>query len=352
MKNQDWTNRFTRDFGNGNGKVKQDMPLGGKITDAEVRVHGNLVLGVGGGNSGTVRFPEVLARLVNRIKVRVAKATNSRYPDGYVKDLDPRTILRRAMLYQGKYLGDLLGTAFVGANGTYAIDFHFPLYFSQPDLKRDIETALNGDPSAYKTITIEVETGNKDSVTANNDRTWDFSGLQIDFTDHREAIDGDTYVLVEEDHEVIIPGAKDRMLDELMPEDGALLDILVCAQTGLQSTSPVYSDAILERMVIQGQNFDQDLYAGDIRAAMFRRKEPGYLDIDQTATGFYHASFVRSGMITKTVPAAGLQVHYQVLNPSGANLDSLFVSTRRLYSPTGFTPIAFGQKGNNTSAAA
>ncbi len=78
---------------------------------------------------------------------------------------------------------------------------------------------------AYANIQVELDLGNRDTTFTGNDRNWDYSGLYFDFIDQREAVDGDTYVVVETDHEILIPGAQQRYEDKNMPVEGALLDI-------------------------------------------------------------------------------------------------------------------------------
>jgi hypothetical protein len=347
MKNQDWSNRKTEVF-NQNDKIVRTLPLGGKITKIDVHLYGNVVVS-GGTANGTARYTELLAMLLKRIRVRTAKAAGSRYPDGIIRDYSPRTLLRRAQMYRGKYIADMLATAVSGAAATYAIDYVFPIYFSQPDLGRSIECALNVDKDAVQNVQVEVDTGSRDTAFSGSDRAWDTSNLKLDFVDQRENIAGDTYVLVEEDHELLIDGASTRKEDKLMPQDGSLLDVLVMAQTGSEGAgSATLASTIFNGVRIAGGNIDLDLKARDIQFSMY---DPlvGSQDAGQAITGLYHVNFVTSKRLSKIVPAAGLDIKYDVSNPSGAGLDSLLVTARRLFQPSGYTPIAFGQKAKNAA---
>jgi hypothetical protein len=350
MKNQDKKNRYTQDFGAGLGHLVQVMPLGGKVLKAAVRLYGTLHVAAGGGADGTVRFADILAgALFTRIRVRVTKADGSRYPDGVIVDVDPRSLLRRAMFSRKAFYADQNATAFAGGVADYVIDYRFPIYFAQTDLKRGIETALNVDVDAYKNYQIEVDTGNRDSVMAGSTRAFSFVDLKVDFMDEREAIAGDTYVLVQDDHEYLIPGAGTRRTDPNFPVDGKLLDILLMTQTGTGAGSPVLANTLLNRVIIEGENIGYDQYAPDITEDMRDRKE---VDLAQSLTGVFHVNFVASGMLTKAVPAPGLDLKLDVLNPSGANADSILVNTRRIFAPSGYTPIQFGQRGANNAKSA
>jgi hypothetical protein len=337
MKNQDLSNRKREDFGGGGGLIVRVLPLGGKLLTLWVVLRGTLNI-TGAIGNGAARFPEhPLVGLFKRIRVRTTKADGSRYPDGLIRDYSPRTILRRAQFFRQKFISDLNGGGCNGAAGAYAVNLAFPIFFAQPDLKRPIETALNCDPTAYSNVQVEIDTGNRDTTFNGNGNAWDFSQLKVDFIDHREAVDGDTYVVVENDHEVYINGANTRMEDKNMPQEGGLLDMLVLGQHGNSGSALVtLADDVLNRVTITGQNCNLDLYRDDIHQFMY---DTNMLDPAQAVVGINMISFVSQGMLSKVVPAPGLDIKWDVSNPSGAGLDALLISPRRLFAPAGYTPI-------------
>jgi len=344
MKNQDFSNRRTEFFA-ANSKVVRTIPLGGKLKQLSVVMRGTLHVAAGGGVAGTALYAEAWAGLIQRIRVRLSKADGSRYPDGIVRDYDPRTILRRAMFYRHKYYADLLGTAFSDAVADYNLFYVFPIYFADPELKRPIETALNLDESAYKNCQVEIDCGSRDTCVTGSSRTWTYGDLFFDFIDDREAVDGDTYVVFETDHEIIINAAQQRYEDKAMPVDGSLLDIFIRTLTGKTGSTSVLVNTILNKLSVAGSNGDFELNALDLQAAMY---DYGEIDVDQAVTGHYRLNFVRDGMLSKLVPAPGLQMHYDINNPSGAGGDSMLVSVRRAFQPAAYQPIARGVPARNT----
>lgn len=348
MKNQDLSNRKREDFGAGNGLITRVLPLGGKLTKLWVVLRGVLTI-TGAGSNGAARYPEhPLVGLFKRIRVRTTKAAGSRYPDGIIRDLYPRTLLRRAMYFRQKFVGDVNGGVCNGASGAYNVYLAFPIFFAQPDLKRPIETALNCDPTAYSNIQVEIDTGSRDTTFNGNTNNWDFSQLKVDFIDHREAVDGDTYVVVESDHEYYIAGPNSRTEDKNMPQDGSLLDLLVLGQHGNNaSAAVVLANDVLNRVTISGANCDLDMYDDDLHQFMY---DANLIDPAQDITGQYLVSFVSEGMLSKVVPAAGLSAIWDLANPSGSGNDSLLISPRRLFAPANYQPIARNVPAGNGTA--
>ncbi len=120
------------------------------------------------------------------------------------------------------------------------------------------------------------------------------------------------------------------------------------AQHGNTSMGPTLADDVLNRVTINAANCDFDMYDDDIHQTMV---DLGVLDAAQAFTGTYLINFCSAGMLSKAVPAAGLDMKLDVSNPSGANNDSLLISPRRLLSPVGFTGIQSGKPGKNNTTA-
>lgn len=272
MKNQDFQNRYTEQFAAG-GRITRTLPLGGKLTKLWVVLTGTLHVAAGGGAAGANLYPEVLAGLLTRIRVRVSAAAGSRYPDGILRDLSPISILRRAQFMRGKYFADQLSTAFADAIGDYPIHYVFPISFSQEDMKRPIEYALNLDPTVYKNCQVEVDMGSRDTCVSASTRAWTYGDLTLEFIDARENIDGDTYVVVEDDHELLIPGAQTRLEDKNMPAAGALMDLLLLACDGTMSAGFAYANTIFNELRFSGGNADLYLKAADIRQDSYDARE-------------------------------------------------------------------------------
>ncbi|HVW78782.1 MAG TPA: hypothetical protein VHB45_14310 [Alloacidobacterium sp.] len=331
MKNSDRRNRFTQRFDPVAPKIF-NLPLGGKILQGNVILTGQIVVS-GGTTSGTVVGEGGPERLIRRIKVIAIPAQNSRYPGGNIVDCSPRSLLRYAIAqHSGKFIGAIAGDGLGnGAAGTYNVYLSIPIYWADANLRRQVQTALNADPTAYQTIQVEVDTGTLSDCFAGNDRVVDWSGLQVQWADERENFSGDTFVRYQEDHTFYIQQANTRTLDNAMPQDGAFESLYYLAEQGASLT---LADTILNRVSISGTTIDFDLYAHDIRQQMF---DDEWFDPSQTAAGQYYIDFT-DGLVGGSVPAGGLQIQLDLNNPSGAGLDDLLVYTRRLFSPANFTP--------------
>ncbi|SRR5579883_685012 len=336
MKNSDKRNRFTQQF-NAISKNIFTLPLSGKILQGWVLLTGQIVIS-GGTTNGTATGDGGPVNLIRRIIVNAIPAANSRYPGGKIVDCSPRALLRYAIFqHNGKYFDALAGSGLgSGAAGTYNVYLAIPIYWADANLRRQVSTALNADPTAYQTIQVEVDTGTSTDCFAGNDRTWNFSGLQVQWIDERENFGGDTLVRFQEDHIFLIPAANKRALDNAMPLDGSFESILYLAE---QNTSQTLADTILNRVQMAGSTLDYDLYANDIRQNMF---DDEWLDPSQSAAGHFFIDFT-DGLVGGSVPAGDLQIQLDLNNPSGSNLDQLRVYTRRLFSPVGYQPAAVGK---------
>jgi len=327
MKNSDRGNRFDQLF-NPNSQNIFTLPLNGKIINGRVIVTGTItVTDPGGGAAGVVAGEGGPANLIRRIKVRTAKAVGSRYPDGLVVDCSPRSLLNYAIFQRSKKVveqaGSVLGS---GVAGSYTIYMSIPIYFGDSENKRQVETALNADPTAYQSITVEVDTGTLTDCFTGNTMTANFSALHVQWADDRENFAGDTYVLVQEEHDQIINATASRQLDNAMPRDGSFLQWLIMSEATAART---LSDALLNRVTLAGVAIDYDKYAKDIRQQML---DDSWIDPSQTSTGLYFIDFT-DGMLTGAITAQDLQAKFDVNNISGAGLDSMKVFTRRLFSP-------------------
>ncbi len=111
-----------------------------------------------------------------------------------------------------------------------------------------------------------------------------------------------------------------------MPQDGAFLSWLILAE---QSADYTLSDGLLVRVQVDGTPISFDKYMQDIRQQML---DDGWIDPAQTATGMNFIDWT-DGSLGNTVLASSLQTRFQVINVTGANLDDLLISTRRVFAP-------------------
>lgn len=334
MANLNAQNRLSKPF-IANSKIIFTLPLGGKIRAGIVALVGSVNIS-GGTTSGTVNGEGGPINLIQRIYVRVTPGASSRYPGGDIVDMTPRALLRYAVTQRnGKFIADLLAnTLGGGAAGDNTVYTPIPIFFADAAQKYSLTTALNTDRDpntnqpVYASVQVVVETGDLASCFTGNDRTVDYSGLTVQWIDDRIAIPGDTSVLYQESHEMLIAATNKRALDAAMPQDG---DFLSWQILGQQSAALTLSDGLLNRVVAEGPALDYDKYALDIREHDFRDE---WYDPSLTATGMYFIDFTDGAIQANRVPAGSLGVYFDVNNVSGANLDSLEISTRRVYAPT------------------
>lgn len=326
MSMQDCQNRLTKQFVP-NSKLIFTLPLGGKIRKGNIVLTGTVVVS-GGTTNGTAYGEGGPANLLARIIVNATPAGGSRYPGGKVVDAGPRDLIEYAIFqHNGKRIGELNGSVLgSGAAGTYQVYQSIPLYFADGNLRKNLSTCLNTDPGTYQSVQVEIDTGSLSLCFTGNDRTVDYSGLQVQWVDDRVAIPGDTLVRYQESHTLLIPATQDRALDEAMPQDGAFESWLIMAE---QSSTAALSDNLLTRVRLNGPAITFDKYASDIRQAML---DDEWLDPAQAGTGLYYIDFTDAAL-SNTVDAGTLQTRLSVANVSGANLDSLRIFTRRVFAP-------------------
>jgi hypothetical protein len=262
-------------------------------------------------------------------------ASGSRYLGGNVVDATPRGLLRNAISeHNGKFIGDQGGaTLGNGVAGNYAVDCYIPIYFASSTQRNDYATAFPMDlvdstgVPIWSSVQAEITTGDLTSCFAGNTAVPDFTGLTIEWIDDRLDLAGDTNILVQEEHYLLIPAAQERLVDPGMPQDGAFLSWLLMAEVG--GSAYTLSDAVLVKLTAAGSSFNYELWQSNIRAKMLFDE---WLDPAQSGVGLYFIDFAY-GLLKNANPAPGIQAQFRVLNPSGANLDQLRIFTRRFYPP-------------------
>jgi hypothetical protein len=317
-----------------NNKLYFTLPPGGKIMQGRLILAGQIVVS-GETVPGTITGEGGPINLVQRIKVFATAAAGSRYPGGTIVDCTPRTLLRFGITqHAGKFIGDLNAASLGnGVNGTYQIYTSIPIYFAEATLKNQVATALNADlvdPTGapiYSSIQVEVDTGDLTSCFTGNNGVVNWSGLTLQWADDRLGLEGDTNVLYQEEHVALIGAAQARMLDPAMPQSGAFTQWLFLAESG--GSAYTLNSNILQRITAASSTFNFDEYAYDIQQKML---DDEWFDPSTALTGQYFIDW-ENGTLNNSNPAAGIMAQFQVLNPSGTNLDQLRVYTRRFYPP-------------------
>jgi hypothetical protein len=330
MAFEDRKNRFQIPFVP-DTKLIFTIPPGGKILQGRIILTGTVTI-AGVTAAGTVVGEGGPINLIQRIKVYATAAGGSRYPGGTIVDCIPRSLLRYAIAqHNGKFIGEQSGSTLGnGANGAYAIYLSIPLYFADSTLRNNLSTALNADIQdaqgnpIYSSIQVEVDTGDVTSCFSGNNGAYTYA-LSIQWDDDRLGVPGDTNVLYQEDHVQLIGAAQARMLDYAMPQSGNFTQWLILAEAA--GNAYTLSDVILQRATMSAGTFNFDEYAQDIRQKML---DDEWLDPSQSGVGLYLIDWT-NGTLNNSNPAAGIQAQYQVLNPSGSNLDQLRFYTRRWY---------------------
>jgi hypothetical protein len=324
---QNSKNRFSKPFVN-NSRIMFAPGLGGKIRKMNIIVKGSIVIS-GGATNGTANGDGGPLNLIQRIMVHANPAAGSSYPGGKIVDIDARSLVHYAITQRsGKKITDQGGSTLgAGAAATYPVYLSIPIYFQDAVQKYSMATALNTDPGTYESLQIEIVTGDKLSCFSGTDRAWDVSGLTVQYRDDRAYTDGDTAVLYQESHPFLIAATNQRALDEAMPRDGNFLSWLLLSQASAANT---LSDALFNRVVVEGPTLVYDNYAQDIRCNML---DDEWIDPSSTATGIHFVDFTDGAVQANTVPAATLDTYFDVSNVSGANLDNLLISTRRIFTP-------------------
>lgn len=332
MAFEDRRNRFQLPF-TPDSKIIFTIPPGGKILQSRIILTGTVTI-ASETAAGTVVGEGGPINLIQRIKVFATAAGNSRYPGGTIVDCTPRSLLRYAIAqHNGKFIGEQSGSTLGnGAGGTYQIYLSIPIYFGDSTLRNNVSTALNADLQdaqgnpIYASIQVEVDTGDVGLCFNGNNGAFSYN-LTVQYDDDRLGLTGDTNVLYQEDHVVLIAAAQQRMLDVVMPQSGNFSQWLIMAETA--GSAYTLADTVLQRVTAVSGSFNFDEYAQDIRQKML---DDEWLDPSQNAAGMYFIDWT-NGTLNNSNPAAGIQAQYQVANPSGSNLDQLRFYTRRWYPP-------------------
>ena len=305
-----------------------EIPNGQYIQRGKVILKGSVTI-AGGTTNGTAVGEGGSINLIKLIEIvcNPAGGGNMIYPGGNVVYATPRSLLHWAQMQTGKFVGEMSGSTLGnGAPGTYPIYLSIPIFFSDENLRNQVQTALPADASIFSSIQLQVSTGGATDCFAGTDRVWTYN-LQVQWDDSRVdmAAPANPMILFQEDHSLLIQAAMTRLNDPGMPNTGEFLSWLVM---GLQGTSYTLSDAILNRVTAQSQTWDFDEFAQDIRADMY---ECQWLDPSQNAAGLYMIDQTE-GIIQNRNPAPGMLKWFDVNNPSGASLDQLLIFTRRVYA--------------------
>ncbi|MGA9071866.1 MAG: hypothetical protein WB424_16505 [Terracidiphilus sp.] len=296
------------------------------ILAAKVILTGTITI-AGGTTNGSVLGEGGPINLLKRIRVIGNPAAGSPYPGGWLVDASARSLLRWAQFqHYGVFIGEQSGSTLGnGAPGTYPIYLEVPIYFADTNLRNFAATALYADPAAYASLQLQIQTGGPTDCFAGTDRTWTFN-LQVQYADDRADIlpGPNTYALYQEDHDLMIPSANTRLSDTGLPEDGAFLTWQILAE---QSSSFFLSDALLNRLTVQGPTYNFDEFYQDIRAKMY---DDEWLAASANAAGLFFIDMT-NGLIRNSNLANSLSVQYNVNNPSGSYQDKLKIFTRRVY---------------------
>lgn len=299
---------------------------GNIIIDATVTISG-------GTTNGTPICEGGATNLVQRVKVIANKAAGSRYRGGALVDCDVQSLLRYAIVeHSGKFVAEQSGSTLGdGAAGAYPIYLSIPIYFGDSVNLNNVQTALNMNPvdstgkPIYSAVQVQVDIASVlTQLFAGSDRAIAIAGM-VEWRDDRLALSADTTPLIQEDHYAYIQNANVEFVDAGMPNDGAFTSWLLMAQEG--SPGWQLSDAILNKLEIQGATLNFKEWRKDIRQAMI---DDGFYDPSTDMTGQNFIDFTH-GLLANSNAAAGLQHQLDINNPSGAGLDRFRVYTRRVF---------------------
>jgi hypothetical protein len=119
-----------------------------------------------------------------------------------------------------------------------------PIIFQTDNLRKGkgkVQTALNADITAYKSLYLEVETGAVTDCYTGNDRVATYD-LKLQWVDERENFAGDTLALFQEDHVKLIGAAQERLEDDALPPKGSYPAWLVMTESGATTRTLVGHD--------------------------------------------------------------------------------------------------------------
>lgn len=270
----------------------------------------------GGSTSGSSVGPNP-GGIINRLIVRCTKTPMGFYADGTIRNLTPRSLLRREIFDYGKAA---VQTAIAGAATTYTLDQAFSLPFAFPNLKKPIDSALRTDH--FTQVQVEIQTiAAITSMLTGNDRTVDASGLYIEVVEDR-VVDPNFIPrcqTFETDFDFLIPGANQRTnIQQYLSPNEAYLDMLFQMES-----SQVLVDTILNKATIRENGSDTYVKLNsDIAYANLRE----ITDAATAQTGIRRLNFC-DGMLTKAI--ANVDAELDLSDPSAGN-DHLIVDSRRV----------------------
>jgi hypothetical protein len=336
FKKHDYSYRASKDFNPGNS-VFITIPLGGRLRTSKIIIDGSV--NVTGGAANGVAIDENPSGFISRIIVHAVKQDGSYYPDGEIKNVFTRSLHRRRMFdsEHGKVVADLVTPAGVsGAIALTNLHYEYVCNFALPGLKRPIDTGLPTEQ--YKSITFEVVCGNRDTLFTGNDRVFDFTNLKIRYVDRREQMDGDAFVLLENDLYVPINGANPELSIENLPVGWNFLDCTVTALSNKQ-----YSDAIVNKVrVRRGNDTWIERTRLELVGMLYDDDGPNSIDPSQSSTGLYFLPMNGADGLLYSAVAVGtyqdMNPIFDVNNPGGAGNDALIFNLRRVAFPENFIP--------------
>ncbi len=301
-----------------------DMPtrVGVMCTRTKLILKGSLVVSAGSANGTSVG--ENPGGLAQSFKLQ-ATTIYSGYPTGTLKNLVPRSVLRRRIFDRGRFVPDVsLGiNGFNGAAATYTLNQPFELNYAIPWLRRPFDTAL--DTGCYGALQLTILNGARDIQFSGNDRTFDYSGVAWDIYHYFERFDGvgngPIAVLYDDDLKRNISGANTRLqLNKEMPNDGAYLDLLWMAET----TNSALADTIINKITLQsGVEQWYEKYSDSIKDEM--QDSINDVSANTVLTGLYYTPVIQDGLLSGAKP--NIQA---ILDQSNPGTDDLLIARRRI----------------------
>jgi hypothetical protein len=315
-------------FGAENGTVPHRFIIEAGVALSKILVCLRGAIVISGGTSSGTSQGENPGGFMQNIQID-ATAKKAGYPGGKLKNVVPRSLVRRRIFDSGFLQPDqLLGASGVsGAAATFNPNMPFQLRFSLPYLVRPLETALRLDN--YSQIMMKITNGSKaNQVGAAMDRTMDYTGLFWDIIEFREFI-GDyqpPVVLYEDDTVIPIAQTNARTnLDPYLSHSEAFLDVVWIAET----SGPAYAltDGIINEIFVKSGS-EQFL---DFLKDHCKAEQQEYLtDFATVPTGLLYTPFAKDlgndlTLLSGAVPDIGA-----TLDITKLATDQLTVSSRRI----------------------
>lgn len=322
-----------------NSPLQHEMPcrVGYMATESMALLGGSLVVSAGTAN-GAVLGENPGNYGAQQFQVE-ATAVDGGYPDGTLKKVVPRTLLRRRIFDhpEKRFVPDVsLGIAgLTGAAGTFTLNMPFKFYWALPWLQRPFDTAL--DTGMFSKLLWTITNGSRDRQFSGNDRTFVVNGLYWELYHKFQAYRGDGFgpiaVLYDDDKTKNIAGANPRLeINKELVSDGLYCDLMISSE----STNQALVDTIVNKLTIASGTDDFfNYFAPDLKAEM----EDFIGDASFTSTprtGLYYAQVADDGLLTNG--KGDLSMTIDNANPG---VDR-FIISRRQYK---FIPDTFRQKG-------